>query len=205
MKININQQRKPRKRFFRWFYCILFVIIGILVMWLYLNGCKEVFMFIDKDKLHRQYTYKVGDIDPEYITYERIGYKRYKVSLHKTVDNPGTDYMIVSWDLHGQPKVWFRYLQGPGNKVVISHDFIAIFDTVVSGNYELIPNYLPEKRYKYLSDEERDASESLARHPYKLLVYPKPFSKIRYTHHPNDSTWDNRFEKKGKIVRIGSR
>ncbi len=196
-----NKTKRPSIT--RW---ILGIFLGLIFLFIF-NLARGISRFFDKTSFCRPYTYKIGNKQPEYVTYERTGFAQYKISFHKTKDNPETDYILLSTHhLRGYPPLKWGYMDVPENKVFIDYDgsgWVRL-DTIVTSEYEIYPGFNLWSGNKVLTREEQDsariADESLWCLPLKLFVHSKILNQIGYTEYTD---WDKHETGEGKIVKSG--
>lgn len=210
MEDKINQQRKRVAGGIKPIVWITILVVGIGYLYICLNFVQGVVRYLDRDFYTRNHMYKVGETDPEYITYEHLYDYKFKVSFHNKKDNPGTDYIILTSHYFGEeiPLQW-SYFGSRNNTIFIEHEGIDWFtiDTVVSRHYDIHLDYKFVKGNERLTHEEKarakEISDSLLRQPYNLFVYPKYFNNLGYTH--SQGRWDrvSSNDQEAKVVRIG--
>lgn len=166
--------------------CVCAGIIIILIL------CRNFLWKSTDDKTNSKsencfFTYKIGEEDVQYTTFERIGEKSFKISFHSTLENPGTDYIITTNHIRlGYPPLTWSYLEGDNNQIFLSNNDTDPFwlDTIVSRNYEFLStNDLYRcDTVKSLDDIHRDRewSTSLWKRPYKYRAYVRDFASIEY-------------------------
>lgn len=133
----------------------LFDIILLSCIAIYIGRMNYLFIIptiiatYNQEWMHTPHTYQVSSESPEYITFERVGNKSYKISFHKTPKDPGTDYFIITTPNNtGYPVIYCTFLNNDSNEVVVTpyDNFGYYIDTVVTQQYRLIstPDLLKE-------------------------------------------------------------
>lgn len=208
----MTQQSNSVRRFLKptVYTLAICIAVGFIFGCLYLF--KEIFMVFDKTRISSCYTFKLGDTDPEYVTYEHLNDKHgndfFKVSFHKGIDNPGIDYVIVSCGERDYPPMQWCYLKGDDRKLCIEDNGVPWFqiDTIVCQEYEIHAANSLWSWADHLTpqeiEREQQLFDSLEYYPFKMWVYPEDFNRIGYTQSPYRKMRDND-NKIGRVVRRG--
>lgn len=200
------KNKTERNKVKRWIFKIFLILVLLFIFKNIVGIIIGISDYFKQSDYSTPYTYKIGEKDPEYVTYERTGFAQYKISFHQTKDNPETDYILLTTRNQVYPPLKWGYLEGPEKKVFIDYDdygWVRI-DTIVSNQYEIYPGFELWSGNKVLTLEERDsaklADQSIWVLPFRLWVRSKTFNRIRYTEYLD---WERSVSKDGKIVKRG--
>ncbi len=185
------------------FFGIVCMAVGIFC--LYLCFLPKISAFFDRTRMHRPYTFMLGDKNAEYVTYERIGETRYKIFFHPTPKNPGTDYIITTSE-HSKnyPPLWWSYTEGEGNQIYLDVSDFGPFwiDTIVSHHYEFEPvHYLLRKdTIVSLKDHDRlkEKEDTTTPRRFRMAVVTQNHSVLTY-YYPSHKRYPDL--KEAKILR----
>lgn len=183
--------------------------LGVGVFCFYLVIIPPLCHLFVTNRMHHAYSYKIGVETPEYVTFERVGEKSYKISFHPTPDVTGEDYlMITNYTRILYPTLQWTYLEGEDNRVLLRNNECAPFkiDTIVSDHYHFIPTHdlLRSDTVKTFDDilrygEWRDSLGSL---PYRYWAFVQGWNRIDYAD-PNAKTYED--FKEPEVVKVGTK
>lgn len=126
-----------------------------------------------------------------YITLQRLDDCKFKFFFHDSLENPGTDYVVLSTCPTDMTPIQFSYVESNPKEISIIYDPgpLCILDSIVSSRY--IFNTWPGRDFKYeeemrnrhkilvkdldYRDMEMNLEDSISNRPGSVVISPREF------------------------------